>query len=72
MLDLFGSRAARSGAVIRRKRRDIERYVGMERFLREIDRRGYLAVENAGQVVIFCNCEPVRRLAPRPVPPPLS
>lgn len=62
MLDLFSSKAARSGAVIRRKVRDVERYVGLEKLARELDRRGYHAVINAGQLVIFCNREPVRML----------
>ncbi len=60
MLDLFSSKAARSGGVIRRKLRDIERYVGKHEFESELRRRGYHAVENAGQLVIFCNQEPVR------------
>lgn len=48
--------------MIRRKARDIERFAGMANFLREIDRRGYQAVENSGQIVIFCNRAPIRRL----------
>ena len=57
---LFSSKAAREGRVIRRKLRDIDRYVGRDAFLSELNRRGYHAVENAGQLVIFCNQEPVR------------
>ena len=60
--DLFSSRAAAKGSVVRRKRRDIERYVGMDEFLDELDRRGFQAIENAGQIVIFCNQEPIRRV----------
>lgn len=60
--DLFSSKAARQGAVIRRKLRDIERYVGRSRFENELRRRGYHAVENAGQLIIFCNQEPIRRV----------
>jgi len=56
---LFQSRAAASGGVIRRKRDDIERLVGWGRFTRELERRGYRAIENAGQVIIFCNQERV-------------
>jgi hypothetical protein len=56
---LFQSRAAASGGVIRRKREDIERLVGWGRFTRELERRGYRAIENAGQVIIFCNQERV-------------
>lgn len=62
MLDLFSSKAARDGAVIRRKSRDIERLIGRDVFLRELERRGYRAVENAGQIIVFCNSEPVRPL----------
>jgi hypothetical protein len=60
MLDLFSSKSARSGGVIRRKTRDIERYVGKTEFEQELMRRGFHAVENAGQLVIFCNQEPIR------------
>tara|TARA_R110002124_G_scaffold146387_3_gene311626 strand:+ start:163 stop:426 length:264 start_codon:yes stop_codon:yes gene_type:complete len=57
---VFSAKAAREGGVVRRKMRDIERYVGLDAFLDELDRRGFTAVENAGQLVIFCNQEPVR------------
>jgi len=33
---LFSSRAAREGGIIRRKLRDIDRFVGREAFLREM------------------------------------
>ncbi len=62
LIHLFSSQAAREGGVIRRQIRDIERYVGREAFLAEMKRRGYPVVENAGQFVIFCNREPIRRL----------
>ena len=57
--DLFTSKAVQQGGVIRRKARDIERFAGMDRFLREIHRRGYQAIENSGQIIIFCNRAPV-------------
>ncbi|SPH24378.1 hypothetical protein DEA8626_03429 [Defluviimonas aquaemixtae] len=60
--DLFASKAVQEGAVIRRKARDIERFVGMERFMAEIHRRGFQAAENSGQIIIFCNRAPVRGL----------
>ena len=60
--NLFSSQAAREGAVIRRKIRDVERFVGRDRFLTDMRRRGFSVVENAGQFVVFCNCEPIRRL----------
>lgn len=61
--ELFGSKAARDGEVIRRKVRDVERYIGRDTLLAETRRRGYPVVENAGQFVIFCNNEPIRRLS---------
>ena len=60
---LFTSQAAREGGVIRRKVRDVERFVGRNLFLEEMKRRGFPVVENAGQFVIFCNREPIRRVA---------
>lgn len=60
--DLFRSRAVQDGGVLRRKRRDLERYVGMERLLAEVRRRGFRAAENSGQIVIFCNQAPIRFL----------
>lgn len=59
---LFSSHAAREGGVIRRKVRDVERFVGREPFLDEMHRRGFPVIENAGQFVIFCNQEPLRRV----------
>jgi|AACY02.11.fsa_nt_gi hypothetical protein len=59
---LFGARAALDGGVVRRKTRDMERMVGRARFLSEIERRGFTAIENADQIVVFCNAEPVRIL----------
>ena len=66
--DLFTSKAVTQGGAIRRKRRDIERFAGLEPFLNEINRRGYCAIENAGQIVIFCNQGPIRWLTPNHPP----
>ena len=62
MREIFHSRAAASGGVVRRQTRDIDRIVGRDRFLAELARRGFRAVENGGQTVIFCNREPIRAL----------
>ena len=59
---LFSSRAAQNGAVVRRQVRDVERYVGRDLFLVELERRGFPVIENAGQFVIFCNQEPLERV----------
>ncbi len=62
---LFNSKDARDGGVVRRKIKDMERIVGRDPFSREIARRGYAAVENGDQVVIFCNAEPVSLMVGR-------
>ena len=46
---------------MRRSLRDVERTVGRAVFAAEVERRGYQAVENCGQIVIFCNAAPIRR-----------
>lgn len=60
--ELFGSKAARDGEIIRRKVRDVERYIGREVFASEMARRGLRVIENAGQFIIFCNHAPIRRV----------
>jgi len=65
MAQIFAARAARDGGVVRRKVRDVERVVGRDRFEAELARRGFRAVENAGQFVIFCNREPLRVVGTR-------
>ncbi|NNF72590.1 MAG: N-(5'-phosphoribosyl)anthranilate isomerase [Rhodobacteraceae bacterium] len=57
---ILSSKAACAGGVVRRKVRDVERIVGRAAFEAELRRRGFRAVENAGQYVIFCNREAVR------------
>ncbi len=58
--EVFTSKAVQRGEVIRRKIRDVERYAGLEVFRNELQRRGFRAIENGGQIIIFCNQEPIR------------
>lgn len=62
MLHVFSAKSACAGGIVRRSLRDVDRYVGRDAFLREVARRGFSAVENAGQIVVFCNAEPIRRV----------
>ena len=57
--NIFASKAVQQGGVIRRKARDVERFLGRDKLKAELQRRGFRAVENAGQIVIFCNREPL-------------
>ena len=58
--DMFASKAVQRGEVIRSKARDFERFVGMDLFRKELRRRGFRAVGNAGQIIVFCNQQAVR------------
>ena len=51
---LFSARAARTGGVLRRKRRDIDSHAGWDRLLAEVDRRGFHVIETGDQVLILC------------------
>lgn len=59
IVQLFSARAAAQGGILRRSVDDVERLIGRQRFFHEIRRRGFRAVENAGQFVIFCNREDI-------------
>ena len=62
IIQMFSARAAAEGGMIRRQVADVERLVGRERFLFEVRKRGFRAVENSGQFKLFCNQEPVKLL----------
>lgn len=57
---IYGSKAARDGTVVRRKVRDVERIVGRLQFEEDVRRRGFRAVQNGTQYVVFCNRESLR------------
>ena len=59
---IFSAKAVGQGGIIRRKSCDIDRLIGRERFLDEVALRGFRAIENNGQIVIFCNRAAVRVL----------
>ena len=56
---MFATRAAIDGGVVRRKVSDVERLVGRDAFFSAVQRRGFRVVENAGHFVVFCNSDPV-------------
>ncbi len=62
LIQLFSARIVAEGGIVRRKAADVERLVGRDRFLLEVRRCGFHAVENSGQFVAFCNIDPVRIL----------
>ncbi len=63
LLQLFAAKAAQSGGVVRRRLRDVEEIVGLDRFREAVARRGFIAITDGQQVVVFCHAGGVRRLA---------
>jgi hypothetical protein len=59
MRQMFATKTALDGGVIRRKVSDVERLVGRDVFLLSMKRRGFRVVENAGHFVVFCNSDDV-------------
>ena len=62
MQDIFSSRDACLGGVVKRQVRDVERIVGRDRFLSEVERRGWQALENGRHFIVCCNAQPIRRV----------
>jgi hypothetical protein len=56
---MFVSKTALDGGVIRRKISDVDRIIGRDAFFAAMRRRGFRVVENAGHFVVFCNADPV-------------
>jgi hypothetical protein len=59
---MFTAKAAARGGVVRRAVRDVEREVGRDLFMDEVDRRGYHLIECGGQFVVICSDRPMRVL----------
>lgn len=59
MRQMFATKTALDGGVIRRKVSEVERLVGRDAFLRAMKTRGYRVVEDAGHFITFCNSDDV-------------
>lgn len=54
---LFAAKAAKSGGIVRRAVRDVEREVGRDAFIAEIERRNFHLLEYAGQFIVVCRSD---------------
>ncbi|WP_284163309.1 N-(5'-phosphoribosyl)anthranilate isomerase [Frigidibacter sp. SD6-1] len=52
--EIFTSQAARTGGVVRRAARDVDRRIGRQLFELEVRRRGFHLLECGGQYVVIC------------------
>ena len=57
---LYASKAAQDGGVVRRKVTDVQRIIGCLAFEEDVRRRGFRAVQNGATYVVFCNHEHIR------------
>jgi hypothetical protein len=57
---VFSAKAVARGAVVRRSVRWVAHEIGIERFVDEVQRRGYHMVETGGQFIVICNRDPLR------------
>lgn len=60
MDQIFRSRAALTGGVVRRNRLDVEREVGLAMLELEVRRRGFHMIECGNHLVIACCADPVK------------
>ena len=56
---MFSTKAARRGAVVRRSVAWVDREVGRDRFIAEIRRRGFHLVRTADQFIVICHGGPI-------------
>ena len=52
---IFDTRAAQTGGIVRRSVRSVEQEIGRDRLIAECRGRGFHLVECGGQFVIICN-----------------
>lgn len=60
LAQLFSTKPASRGAVVRRSVAWVEREIGRERLIAEVTRRGWHMIENGGRFLILCNREGVK------------
>jgi hypothetical protein len=64
----FDNPGVRNGGIFRTSVKAVETGIGMDRFVAEVQRRRFRALENRGHIVVFCNMEPVAILNDKAVP----
>ncbi len=55
LVSLFEAKAVQKGGIVRRAIHDVEREVGRQALVAEVNRRGFHMVECGGQFIVICN-----------------
>jgi hypothetical protein len=58
---VFSAKAVNKGGIVRRAVPWVEREIGRDRFLQEVEQPGFHLLECAGQFIVICSDAPVRR-----------
>jgi hypothetical protein len=58
---VFAAKAVAKGGIVRRAVPWVEREIGRERFICEVEGRGFHLLECAGQFIVICLDAPVKR-----------
>lgn len=56
---IFATKSARRGAVVRRSVRWVDHEIGRDRFVNEVRRRGFRLIRTADQFIVICHGGPV-------------
>ena len=59
---LFATKSARSGGIVRRKIDWVDREIGRARFEAEARRRGFHCIEAGRQLIVVCTPDPIKIL----------
>lgn len=59
---LFNTRAAKHGGILRRNKHSIQREIGLPLLIAEVRARGFRLYEVGDDYVIVCNTLPIRQL----------
>lgn len=59
---VFSSKSARRGAVVRRSIAWVDREIGQQRFQDEVRARGYRLIRTADQFIVICHRGPIEIL----------
>lgn len=59
---IFASKAAARGGVVRRAIGDVERVMGRAEFEQRVRQRGFQLLQNGDQYIVLCNQQPVKLL----------
>lgn len=59
---IFSTKSAQSGGVVRRNKAWVEQEIGIDRFIAEVQLRRFHLIDAGKQLIVICNQHPIRIL----------